>query len=65
MGAHTLGSAKRENSNYRGPWIVDQTQVFDNTYYSYMVDASINWVNTVTQYFYNLSLVTLYNYFNV
>ena len=47
MGAHTLGSAKRENSNYRGPWIVDQTQVFDNTYYSYMVDASINWANTV------------------
>merc|ERR1719446_349349 len=38
MGAHTLGSAKVENSGYRGSWSGEGSEgVFDNDYYRQML----------------------------
>lgn len=36
LGAHTLGSAKVENSGYRGSW-TSSPGVFDNDYYRQMI----------------------------
>ena len=38
MGAHTLGSAKVENSGYKGTWSGEGSEgVFDNDYYIQML----------------------------
>lgn len=49
MGAHTLGSAKVENSGYKGQWSSKGKEgVFDNDYYREMLsrgwgpDLSVN-----------------------
>ena len=45
MGAHTLGSCKRNNSGYLGNWIQDQAREFDNEYYKYLLTSEISWAN--------------------
>lgn len=49
LGAHTLGSAKAENSGYEGSWSGEGSEgVFDNDYYRQMLtrgwgpDRSVN-----------------------
>ena len=47
MGAHTLGSMLKENSGFGGVWVVGGSRVFDNKYYSLMIDSSVTWTNIV------------------
>lgn len=43
MGAHTLGSAKIENSGYIGAWILAEAGDFNNRFYTYMLNNSVSW----------------------
>ena len=45
MGAHTLGSAMRENSGYAGQWIDGEAREFDNRFYTIMTDSDVTWTN--------------------
>lgn len=43
MGAHTIGSAKKQNSGYEGFWDdAEETGIFNNHYYK--VAAGSGWV---------------------
>jgi len=55
LGAHTLGSAKAENSGYKGAWSTSEG-VFDNDYYKQMLtrgwgpDLAVNGVKDRNQW---------------
>jgi len=42
MGAHTLGSAKTENSGHRGAWLVGGALDMNNDYYKLLVDDTVS-----------------------
>ena len=48
LGAHSLGSASKENSGYEGPWNPINSHSFSNTYYTMMIDPKMNWRQVVS-----------------
>jgi hypothetical protein len=47
MGAHTMGEAYRENSGYLGDWVTNETLIFDENFYTLMVEKKLDWINAV------------------
>ena len=49
LGAHSLGSASKENSGYEGPWNPINSHSFSNTYYRMMIDPKMSWRQVVSK----------------
>ena len=58
LGAHSLGSASKENSGYEGPWNPINSHSFSNTYYRMMIDPKMSWRQVV-------SLCTLFYLYSI
>jgi len=43
MGVHNLGGAESYNSGFKGSWVQGETSLFNNNYYSIMVDSANTW----------------------
>ena len=43
MGAHTLGGAESFNSGFKGSWVQGETSLFNNNYYSIMIESANTW----------------------
>ena len=43
MGAHTLGGAAPDASGYAGVWVPDEALMFNEGFYSAMIDSSLTY----------------------